>query len=506
MRQEVLRMERVSCVEQDVIQLEDFNLSIFSGQIMGLLPVNNHGLTALLKLLQYNTPLRYGYVYYREEQVNTWRTAKQRYNRIGLIQSESCLVEDLTVADNIFVLRQGFQPWLVQPSILRRQLLPFLESIDIFISADSYVGDLSQFERLVVAVLKSVVAGYRLIVLRDISASLSETELRKVHRLLNHYAGQGLSFLYVDFHFEELCQVCHEVALMSNGRIIKVLKSDAATPETFQHYTKVYSGKVRQQIIKNGTADKVRKLVFEMAHIRGDCIHDLSFQAAAGECVVLQDVDHQIFGELLSIICGETEAKSGVIRLMGNVILPSPGSEIAVVQELPTKTMLFEEMSYLDNLCFSLDHRLPEVWSSNSVREGIRREYTPLLGSEVFDQRIDMLSEMQKYELVYHRVAIQRPKVAFCIQPFRRADMEMRMHIWEQLKMLLDQEIAVVILAVTLADSLSLADRLIRIQKGKAGEVYERHNFHTMSISAPWLKLYQDAYPQTEDAFCGGYI
>lgn len=499
MRREVLRMERVCCLEQDVIQLEDFNLSIFSGEIMGLLPLNNHGLTALLKLLQCNTPLRYGYVYYREEQVNTWRTVKHRYNRIGLIQSESCLVEDLTVADNIFVLRQGFQPWLVRPSILRKQLLPFLESIDIFISADSYVGDLTPFERVVVAVLKSVVAGYRLIVLRDISANLSETELGKIHRLLNHYSEQGFSFLYVDFHFEELCQVCHKVALMSNGRIIKILKSGADTPEALGHYTKVYSGKVRPQITKSGSADKACAPVFEMEHVKGDCIRDLNFQVAAGECVVLQDVDHQIFGELLSIISGEAKPKCGVIRLAGKPVLPCPSAEIAVIQELPTKTMLFEEMSFLDNLCFMLDHRLPEVWRNSGVREGIRREYTPLLGDEVFDRRVDMLNEMQKYELVYYRVAIQRPKVAFCIQPFRRADMELRMHIWEQLKMLLDQGIAVVILAVTLADSLSLADRLIRIKKGINRETYERSNFHTMSISAPWLKLYQDVYPHAED-------
>lgn len=499
MRQEVLRMERVSCLEQDVLQLEDFNLSIFSGEIVGLLPVNNHGLTALLKLLQYNTPLRYGYVYYREEQVNTWRTAKHRYNRIGLIQSESCLVEDLTVADNIFVLRRGFKPWLVRPSILRSQLLPFLESIDIFISADSYVSDLSPFERVVVAVLKSVVAGYRLIVLRDISASLSETELKKVHRLLKHYAKEGFSFLYVDYHFEDLFQICHKVALMSNGRIIKILKSDADSSETFQHYTKVYSGKVQQQIIKNVSTDKKCDPVFEMAHIRGQCIRDLSFEVAPGECVVLQDVDHEIFDELLSIISGETKPKSGTIRLAGHPVLPRPGEEIAVVQELPTKTMLFEEMSYLDNLCFSLDYRLPEIWSNSNVQEGIRREYAPLLGNAAFNRRVDSLSEMQKYELVYHRVALQRPKVTFCIQPFRRADMELRMHIWEQLKMLLDQGIAVIILAVTLADSLSLADRLVRIQKGKNEEVYEKHNFHTMSISAPWLKMYQNAYPQSDE-------
>ena len=198
MKQEILRIERVSCLEKGIVQLEDFSLTIFAGEIMGLLPVDNHGLTALLNLIQHNIPLKYGHVYYRGEQVNTWRNTKHRVNKIGIIQSESCLVEGLTVADNIFVLRPGFRTRLVRTSILRQQLLPFLESIDISISADAYVEELNPFEKVVVDVLKAVVAGCRLIVLRDISAELCESELEKIHELIRHYAKQGFSFLYID--------------------------------------------------------------------------------------------------------------------------------------------------------------------------------------------------------------------------------------------------------------------------------------------------------------------
>ena len=492
MRQEVLRMERVSCQEQGVVQLDGFNISILSGEIMGLLPVNNHGLTALLRLLQRNTPLRYGYVYYREEQVNTWRNSKQRSNRIGLIQSESCLVEGLTVADNIFVLRPEFKTWLLRPSVLRKQLLPFLESIDIYISADTYVGELTAFEKVVVDVLKSVVAGCKLIVLREISSNICEAELKKIHRLLKHYADQGISFLYIDFHFEELRQVCDKVALMSNGRIVKVLRSSATTPNAFQNYTKAYSGKVKQQINRPEPVQSGRSPVFEAKGITSELVNDLSFTAASGECVVLQTVDVQVFGELLSVISGTSVPTSGQILINNKVAIPHIGKDVAVIQELPTKTMLFNELSYLDNLCFLLDHRLPEVWRNQNIREGIRREYAGVLGKDVFDKRVDALSEIQKYELVYTRVAIQKPKVVFCVQPFRRADMELRMHIWGLIKMLLDKGMAVVILAVNLADSLSLADKLIRIRRDKPDEVYSRSEFSAMSISAPWIDLYRD--------------
>ena len=42
MREETLRMERVTYREQGVTQLENFSMSIWAGEIMGLMPVNRH--------------------------------------------------------------------------------------------------------------------------------------------------------------------------------------------------------------------------------------------------------------------------------------------------------------------------------------------------------------------------------------------------------------------------------------------------------------------------------
>ena len=492
MKQEVLRMERVSCQEHGVTQLDDFNLSIMSGEIIGLLPVNNHGLSTLLRLLQRNINLHYGYVYYREKQVNTWRDAKKRNNRIGLIQSESCLVEGLTVADNVFVLRPDFKTWLLRPRVFREQLTPLLESIGISISANAYVEELSDFERVVVDVLKSVIAGCRLIVLREISADICEAELEKIHSLLRHFAGQGISFLYVDFHFEELQRICDKVALMSNGRIIKLLQGESLTPESLYAFTGAYIGKVKQQIRRPGPRSDRNGFTFHVKNLSCGMMKKLNFSVASGECVVLQNVDVQGFGQLQSIISGETKPEEGEMLLDGKPVDLSMGGEIAFIQELPTKSMLFYEMSYFDNLCFLLDKRLPEIWLGGAVHDGIRREYSEILGADVFDMRIDALSEVRKYQLVFARVAIQNPKVVFCMQPFRQADVELRMHIMEHMQMLLDKGAALVILTVNLADSLSLADKLIRIHRDKPEEVYTRAEFSTMPINAPWIELYRE--------------
>ena len=461
MRKETLRMERVTCQAHGVIQLDEFNMNILAGEIMGLLPVNNHGLTSLLQLLKHNIPLHDGYVYYREKQINTWRKSKHQSNRIGLISNESHLVEGLTVADNIFVLRPEFNVQILRPSVLRKQLMPFLQGLDVYISADTYIEELTAFEKIVVDILKSVVAGYKLIVLHDVCTIISDEELSKVHNLLSHYTGLGISFLYIDVHIDELLKVCDKIALMSNGRIIKTMRSGDKTQDAFQSYTGGYSGNIKPR--SGSSADAV----LEIRNLKGRLFDELSFTAASGECVVLHADDVSAFGELLAIIGGETASQGGEILIDRRPAVRRYSEDISVIQELPTDTMLFKEMSYIDNLCFLIDRKLPEVWSSHSLREGIRREYSAILGPDVFDKRVDVLSETQKYELVYHRIALQRPKAVFCVQPFRRTDLELRMCISELIQMLLDKDIAVIILAVNMVDSLPLADKLIHIRKEK---------------------------------------
>ena len=55
----------------------------------------------------------------------------------------------------------------------------------------------------------------------------------------------------------------------------------------------------------------------------------------------------------------------------------------------------------------------------------------------------------------------------------------------------MERGIALVILAINLADSLSLASRLIRICQGAPQEVYEQSEFGRIPFSAPWLDLYR---------------
>lgn len=218
----------------------------------------------------------------------------------------------------------------------------------------------------------------------------------------------------------------------------------------------------------------------------------MSFSVAPGECLVLQDLDNRFLPDLLMVLSGEKKAEQGHIRIGDVEFRQKPDRRIAIIQEVPVQTMLFSNLSYLDNLCFTLDHRFHDVWLTNKIKKSLRQEYAELLGEEVFDLRVEELSHKQKYDLIYMRILVQNPKVVFCVQPFKRAEVSIRIHVWELLERFLDKGIAVVILAVNLADSLALADRLIRVGKGRKREEYGRNEFGNLQVEAPWLYLYQE--------------
>lgn len=330
-----------------------------------------------------------------------------------------------------------------------------------------------------------------LISVSDDGIGMEETVLEQLNNRLGKGGivnSQGLSFLYLGYHYEELTQICDRTALFSNGRIVKILEHEwIGAPASFDNI-------VRRQLERHHDRAGLPP-VLEAEELSGGTIDKLTFSVAPGECVVLQDLQNRIFRDLVGLFMGDVPIRAGVIRLGGVPYRPGQNRQIAVIGERPDRSMIFSQLSYLDNLGITLDHRLPELWLSRRVQWGLRQECERKLGAEVFDVPPGRLLTQQKYDLVYQRILLQNPKVVFCIQPFQGADMEMRIHIWKLLEQVLEKGIALVILAINLADSLSLASRLIRIRQDAPPETYEQSEFGRIPFSAPWLDLYRGPSP-----------
>lgn len=277
---------------------------------------------------------------------------------------------------------------------------------------------------------------------------------------------------------------------VSKQQMVELLRAEM-TGEIVRGYSFEFDRMIRYHMGTRNVGEKEKRTVMSLSHITGDVLSDFSMEVYEGECLVVQNLDEQVHRDILYMLSGEKTPKSGEFRMDGRSIQSAACRDFALISADPAKTMVFRGMSYLDNLCMGLSRRVPGIWKNTRMKNSVKREYAEILGKEVFLMPVEALGERQKCQLVYTRVLLQRPRVVVCVQPFRGADLTHRVFIWQMMETLLDKGMAVVILTINLADSMSLADRLIRV--GKEGIVQEvgREEFGSISINAPWLDLYR---------------
>ena len=471
MRKEVLRLERVTVEENDFLLLDNFSLHVFEGEIFGLVCFNFHGRDALLRLLERNEPLHYGFVYLGEKLVNAYGKSDMSYNKVLFIDSTGGLADSLTVAENIFVLRYGFRKRLVSRRVLEKQVEILSRETGIPVEPGRYVAELSFYEKCCVALLKAYATGAKLVVVRDISHFLSTADLREFQKQMRKLADRGISFLYMCSQYEEIFPNCDRAAIMEDGRIRKVLDASQIGNQTIR----AYHAPFHQQLLElkrrehKGAEEEDKNCLLRFRAVCRGHIRNASFSLAEGESLALQDTDIMAVQELMQLLAGAIRPASGDI-LFDRAPLKSGAAtrpDIAFISENPAETMIWPELSVLDNLCFSADHKLPAVWRSRRIRESIRHEFVGLFSEECFRTDVMRLPVRTRIDIVYQRVLLQRPRLVVCMQPFAQADLYMRGHILSWLNRLREENITLLLLTVNRLSALHVVDRLLIAEHGE---------------------------------------
>lgn len=477
MKEEILRLERVTQITDGVTLLDNINFNIFKGEIMGLVCINAHGKEALVELICQNVPIHYGRVYFQENLVNNYEHSSMSINPVAVIEKQSRLVEGLTVSDNIFVMRKGFRDYIIDAKKINERFKKSTEKLDIQIDGNEVISNLSFFEKCVVEIIKAVVTGVKLIILRDISNFISAVDLIKIHEIIKYYSKQGISFLYICNHHEETFKICDRVALMENGKVLKVLRKQEFYDDKIKPYILDFS-----HIPTPSLTNTNKYGVLQFRNVSTDNINNMSFTVEKGECVVVLDINNTTLTDIMKLMNGEVKPSTGDILIDGHCYSKEAirlKKYVCLVQENPIETMLFKEMSYIDNLCFLVDKKIPHyLWQHKRFRRSIIQEYEPLIGEDIYAHDITCLSALSLYNLVYYRVHLYRPKIVFCMQPFSGADMYLRHHLIQLINKLRKKNITVIILAVSISDSLAVADRLMVIEQGMIKKEYPSDKFN----------------------------
>ncbi|WP_214105876.1 ABC transporter ATP-binding protein [Acrocarpospora catenulata] len=224
-------------------RLEDVNLSIRSGEVVGVAGVEGNGQTELVDILAgarqpTRGEVRIGDV--RIERLDPRQAAAAGTAVIPEDRHRDAVALSLSLADNLTVKNLGesrFARW----GILRRQAVRehcrrLVREYDIRVPGiDVRMRQLSGGNQQKAVVARELDRAPRLLIAAQPTRGLDIGAMEFVYRCVNRHREQGGATLLVSSEMDEILALSDRVVVMVKGRVAGVLSGAEATPETVGH-------------------------------------------------------------------------------------------------------------------------------------------------------------------------------------------------------------------------------------------------------------------------------
>jgi ABC-type sugar transport system, ATPase component len=465
---EVLRAEQIFAPPY----LSGFNMDVYAGELDALIGIDYIGMDYLFRVFQYNCPVLYGRIFYDGIRVNDQDGMRRRSNKVVVINKKSALIDTLSVAENLFVVRNGYRKLYVGYRLIENQTKQVLEQLQFSVDPGTAAGCLSPCGKTILELAKAWVSGVHLVILGNISTYLTAEDVDRVVSVVRILAARGMAFLYVCNHHQEAFQYCDRCFLMKKGRIVKCLEKDQMSDAIIERYSYVFTKWVR-----NEQHQKLYENPVEQDKEGFSCrFGNFSFSVKKGETVVLLDSDNRLINDMFAAMTDPGAFPDAQLRVDGEPWKKRSRKNVLIPFN-PTAAMLFPQMSVLDNICFTLDGKIHNFWLTKKKRNAIAQDLYPVFGDAIYAPSLYDLDDSVLYDVVYQRVLLQHPSFVCVMQPLASADMMMRLRLLEYFDAIRSKGITVCILAFALSDSLEIANRLLVIKDGKIDREYDRSDF-----------------------------
>jgi sulfate-transporting ATPase len=208
--------------------LEDVELHVGPGEVVGLLGPNGAGKTTLIDCVSGNNRLTAGSITWDGDDITRW--APYRRSRAGLSRSFQSLelFDDLTVRENLLAAadprdRLAYATDLVLPGHppLPAPVVAAVDELALAPLLDRRAEDLSYGQRRLVAIARAVACSPSVLLLDEPAAGLDETESAELGRLVRRLADEwGLGVLLIEHDVALVLETADRVVVLDFGHKI----------------------------------------------------------------------------------------------------------------------------------------------------------------------------------------------------------------------------------------------------------------------------------------------
>ncbi|MEY4713365.1 MAG: hypothetical protein RIS88_2815 [Pseudomonadota bacterium] len=208
--------------------VDELNLTVRRGEILGLIGPNGSGKSTTVNLITGVYPPTAGDVVFQGQDIS--RLAPHQRCELGLARTfqNIRLFGHLTVWQNLWAARvvrergwAGFKErWLSGANAAREQAEELLVFGGLAHKRDMLAGNLAFGEQRRLELIRAAASGAELLLLDEPAAGMNAEEIDDLDNRIRSLRDQGRTILLIEHHMELVMEVCDRVAVLNFGRKI----------------------------------------------------------------------------------------------------------------------------------------------------------------------------------------------------------------------------------------------------------------------------------------------
>ena len=479
----VLEMRGISKRFPGVQALSNVDFKLYSGEITSIIGQNGAGKSTLMKILSGNYQKDEGAILIHGKEVEISNTADAARLGIGIVYQELSLLNNLTVAENIFLGREIVNGIRLDNKKMNELAEQYLRDFGIEnIEANKSVEIYPLAKQQLIEIVKVLSHKPDILILDEPTAALTNEDTERLFRILFQLKEQGICVVFISHRLGEIKRYCDSGTILMNGRVTaNVRMEDVDELKIIEYMLGDSFNAYRKEIAQVDRTEPVLELRDICLRNRLDHASCKIYKGEIAGFVGLLGAGQDL---LWRVAYGALQADSGQILVRGKARkIKSPARAvqcgIGLLTENRKEEGLFADMSVLDNIAlpslrfFKLSPVLPFL-NYRKIRKK-STAYSDKLAVKMssIHTKVQFLSGGNQQKAIVSRWLLRNLDVLVFIEPTRGVDVGAKAEIYKILEELAKEGKAIVVISTDTTEILQLSDRIFVMCGGKVSNVIE---------------------------------
>lgn len=478
----LLSLKNISIEFPGVKALNNMSFDLHSGEVHALVGENGAGKSTLIKIIGgvWTCDMYEGNLFIDDKEVRFHSVKESEHHKVQIIHQELSLVNDMTVAENIFLGNEPISRGMVNYTEMRVKARDVLKRLNTSISPDAEVSTLTIGEQQLVEIAKALSKEARILVLDEPTAALPEKDVHNLLGLIRELKAKGMGIIYISHKLNEVIDIADTITVLRNGEKISQFKRGAVRTDEMVRDMIGRSLDTVFPEIKPCSSEEIVKLeniTLPHPQVSGlNIVENISFSVRKGEVVGIAGLLGSGRTALFSLLFGVFRGTyKGKIIFNNEPYSPKEPSDalkrgIALATEDRKRFGLLKTSDVQENLSISsLDQFLHNGMLDFSGMAVESQKYVKKLNVKTpsLEFPIVNLSGGNQQKVILGRFLMTQPKLLLLDDPTRGIDVGAKVEIYKLVHALAQQGMAIIFVSSELPEVLGVAHRTIVLHGGK---------------------------------------